>query len=78
MTIPLVFFLIPYALIIGLIILLSFLNLYHLLHYGFFYFSAALFTYLFYGIVAIILFWTYQELNLVDWQNAFLTIGNPL
>ncbi|MBI4135423.1 hypothetical protein HY477_01680 [Candidatus Uhrbacteria bacterium] len=76
MTIPLVFLLIPYAVIIGLVILFSFVNLYHLLHYGFFYFSAALFTYLFYGAVAIILFWAYQELSAVNWSSAVLIIGS--
>lgn len=75
MTIPLVLFLIPYAIIIGLIILLSLMNLYHLLHYGFFYFGAALFSYIFYGVVIIVLFWTYQELNIVNWQEAVLVIG---
>ena len=75
MTIPLVLFLIPYAIIIGLIILLSLMNLYHLLHYGFFYFGAALFSYIFYGLVAIVLFWAYQELNIVAWTQAVLIIG---
>lgn len=75
MTIPLVLFLIPYAIVIGLVIIFAIVNLYHLLHYGFFYFGAALATYVFFGIIAVVLLWAFQELSTVNWAQSTLTIG---
>ena len=77
MTIPLYYLLIPWAIVIGITVLLSLVNLFHLVHYGFFTFRSALFCMLYYGAVAIVLFWTFQELSQFDWHQVLLTIGKP-
>ena len=75
MSVPLVLIVIPYAIVVGLALLISLVNLYHLLHYGFFDFEAALFTYFFYGFVIILMFWAWRELSAIDWASATLILG---
>jgi hypothetical protein len=76
MSIPLIYFFIPYALLMVIIVTIAIMSLYHLLHYGFFYFGAALATYAFFGILIVVLFWNYQELSSIDWGSATLYLGN--
>ena len=77
MIIPLWTILIVWAVFVGFTVLLSLVNLFHLVHYGFFTFKSALFSLLYYGIVAIVLFWAIQALAPFDFNQPAFTIGAP-
>lgn len=77
MIIPLWTLLLVWGLFVGFVILLSLVNLFHLLHYGFWTFKSALFAFFYYGAVIIILFWAWRELGQFDWSQTLFTIGRP-
>ncbi|KKU11316.1 MAG: hypothetical protein UX17_C0082G0003 [Parcubacteria group bacterium GW2011_GWC2_45_7] len=77
MIIPLWSILILWAIFVGVTVLFSLFNLYHILHYGFWTFQSALFSFLYYGIVIIIIFWTLQQLPQFDWSQPIFTLGRP-
>ena len=77
MTITLWFILILWGIFVGATVLLSLVNLFHILHYGFWTFKSAAFSLFYYGTVIIILFWAWQNLGQFDWNQALFTIGTP-
>ena len=77
MTIPLYFLLILWGIFVGLTVLLSLINLVHIVHYGFWTFQSALFSFLYYGAVIIILFWLWQQLGQFDFNQPLFIIGLP-
>ena len=77
MTVLLWHVLIIWGIFVGFTVLLSLVNLFHLVHYGFFSFKSALFSLLYYGAVAIILFWALQELGQFNGHQELFTIGRP-
>lgn len=76
-VIPLWTVLLLWALFVGATVLLSLVNLYHLLHYGFWTFKSALFSLLYYGTVIILLYWTWTQFVQFDWSVPLFTIGQP-
>ncbi|MDO8505793.1 MAG: hypothetical protein Q7S48_04425 [bacterium] len=77
MSILLWHILILWALFVGFTVLLSLINLFHLVHYGFWTFKSALFSLLYYGTVAIILFWAVTQILQLDFNQILFTIGRP-
>ncbi len=77
MIIQLWVILIFWAVFVGFTVLLSLMNLFHLVHYGFFTFKSALFSFLYYGVVAIVLFWAVQQVMQFDFNQTVFTIGVP-
>lgn len=77
MVIPLSVIIVVWAVFVGVMVLLSLINLFHLVHYGFFTFKSALFSLLYYGTVAIVLFWAIQALGQFDFNQPAFTIGVP-
>ena len=75
MIIPLWTILLLWAIFVGFTVLLSLVNLFHILHYGFWTFKSALFSLLYYGTVIIILFWAWQELGQFDLSQPLFTVG---
>ncbi|MBI2552495.1 hypothetical protein HYW17_04325 [Candidatus Uhrbacteria bacterium] len=77
MTIPLWFILVLWGIFIGFTVLLSLVNLFHILHYGFWTFKSALFSLFYYGAVIIILYWAWTELGSFNWNQPLVTFGIP-
>lgn len=77
MIIPLWTILILWCVFVGLIVLLSLFNLFHILHYGFWTFKSALFSFFYYGAVIIILYWAWTQIGQFDWATPLFTIGQP-
>ena len=77
MIIPLWTILLLWAIFVGFTVLLSLVNLFHILHYGFWTFKSALFSLFYYGTVAIILFWAWQEIGQFDLSQPLFIIGKP-
>ena len=77
MIIPLWVILIAWSIFVGITILLSIANLFHILHYGFWTFKSAVLSLFYYGAVLIILYWVWTQLPQFDWQQTLFTIGTP-
>lgn len=77
MIIPLWTILIIWGVFIAATVFLSLINLFHILHYGFWTFKSAVFSLLYYGTVIIVLYWTWGQLGNFDWNQAIFTIGTP-
>ncbi len=77
MIISLWVILIFWAVFVGITVLLSLVNLFHILHYGFWTFKSALFSFFYYGAVVIIIFWAWQELGQFDWSAPLFTFNKP-
>lgn len=77
MVLPLWSILILWVIFVGATVILSLVNLYHLLHYGFWTFKSALFSFLYYGVVIIVLYFTWTQLGQFDWSQPAFTIGKP-
>lgn len=77
MIIPLWTILILWALFVGATVLLSLVNLFHILHYGFWTFKSAVFALLYYGTVIVVLYWTWGQLGNFDWGQPLFTFGQP-
>lgn len=77
MVIPLWIILILWGIFVGATAILSLVNLFHILHYGFWTFKSALFSLIYYGVVIIILYWAWGELSQFDWNQPLFTIGTP-
>ncbi|MBU0670784.1 MAG: hypothetical protein ABH835_01590 [Patescibacteria group bacterium] len=77
MEIPYYIFLIIYLIGLGVYFFISFFNVYHIVRFGFFDFSGKLNTFLYFGVVAAILFVTFLLLKDVNWFDTIpLNIGN--
>lgn len=77
MIIPLWIILIIWGGFITATVLLSLINLFHILHYGFWTFKSAVFSLLYYGTVIIVLYWTWGQLGNFDWNQALFTFNKP-
>lgn len=77
MIIPLWYLLIVWGVFVGLTVILSLANLFHILHYGFWTFKSALFSLFYYGAVIIILYWAWIHIGQFDWNQTLFTIGTP-
>lgn len=77
MIIPLWVILIIWAIFVGATVLLSLVNLFHILHYGFWTFKSALFSFFYYGVVIIVLYWTWGQLGNFDWSQPLFTFNKP-
>ena len=77
MAIPLWIILVLWGIFVGFTVLLSLVNLFHILHYGFWTFKSALFSLFYYGTVIIILYWAWLELGNFDWNQTLFTFGLP-
>jgi len=75
MTISLALLLIPYSIVVLLFLLLSVLNVYHLICYGATTRTSFLFTFLFIAGTATIAYFSWQALGAIDWTS---TVGISL
>jgi len=77
MEIPLVILLYIYLAIVGLFVLFSFFDLYHMIRFGFLNGTTITTTFVFLAAAALILFISYQQLNPIDWSET-ISIGLPI
>ncbi len=77
MVIPLWVIIALWGVFIGLTVLLSLINLFHILHYGFWTFKSAIFSLAYYGSVIIILYWAWVQLGNFDWNQQFFSFDLP-
>lgn len=75
MSIPYYIFLIIYLVGVLVFFILSVLNLYHIVRFGFFRFSSVLITFIYLGAAVVIILLTLNALANVDWQ-ANIEFGN--
>ena len=68
-TLPLYFALIPFAVVVGYVALMSFLNIVHIIHYGATTFVSFVVTFAFLVGAAGICFVTYNRLLDTDWRQ---------
>ena len=71
-TIPLSLFLIPYGFVVLFFLLLAFINIFHIIHYGATTQVSFIVTFLFLAGAAYILFFTWQTLGGVDWNHEII------
>lgn len=69
--------LIPFGLAVAFFVVLAFINVYHLVHYGATTGVSFLVTFLFLAGGVFVLFFTWQELRDVDWSQS-MDFGIPL
>lgn len=75
MVIPFWSLLVLWGVFVAVTVIFSLINLYHILHYGFWTFKSALFAFLYYGAVIIILFWAWQTIPQLDWSQPLFSVG---
>lgn len=72
MEITLGILLIPYAIGILFFLIFAFFNVYHLVRFGFMSFSAFLATFIFLAASVLLLWFSWQYVATVNWQEAML------
>lgn len=77
-TISLSALLIVYGIMAALFIIFAFINLYHLIAYGFLSFESYFMTFIFIAGTVLILFITYKYGIEIDWDKTLFTLSNSL
>ena len=77
MSLSPVIFLVIYAILVGIFLILSILNFYHIIRFGFFRTPSLVVTFIYLALVAAIIIVTFVALNHINWHQP-IEINLPI
>lgn len=69
-------FLIIYLVLVGIFLIISIINFYHIIRFGFLHWPSLVMTFVYLGLVVLIILFTFKTLGNFDWQEP-LEINLP-